>query len=151
MEFGEVSATPYCNYFLRHILLLHVFCRTMWNLVEYKLLFPVAILYCISTTRYCISYVFHEVLLTKLPIFDYSYGYSEKYSWLYQLLLSLKYFLWVITNKIESCWVLAVISYMAALVLLSNSKAFLIYSLERSYFTWHKDSIIWKMSLNHKN
>ena len=44
MKFGRVSATPYCNYSLQCILLLDVFCSTLWNLEECKILFPVAII-----------------------------------------------------------------------------------------------------------
>ena len=70
MKFGRVSATSYCNYSLLHILLLDVFCSAVWNLVEYKLIFPIAILCDILIIRYDISYVFYEVLLTKLSIVD---------------------------------------------------------------------------------
>ena len=56
----------YGNYSLLCILLLEVFCSTMWNLVEYKLLFPVAILWCILTVRHYISYDFHELLLIRI-------------------------------------------------------------------------------------
>ena len=45
MKFVRVSATPYCNYILLCILLLDVFCSTIWNLVEYNLRFPVAVLF----------------------------------------------------------------------------------------------------------
>ena len=56
------------------------------------------------TIRSYISYDFHEVLLIKLSIVEYNYGYyCKKYCWLYQLLLSLKYILWDITYKIECC------------------------------------------------
>ena len=78
MKFERVSATPYCNYSLQYILLLDVFCSTLWNLVEYKILFPVAIICCILTLRYDISYDFHEVLLIKLSIIEYNYGYCKK-------------------------------------------------------------------------
>ena len=47
--------TPYCNYSLLSILLQDFFCSTIWNLVEYKLLFPVAIICCILTIRYIIT------------------------------------------------------------------------------------------------
>ena len=63
MKFGRVSATPYCNYYLLCILLLDVFCSPICNLIEYKLLFPVAILCYVLTTRSYVSYEFHEVLL----------------------------------------------------------------------------------------
>ena len=43
IKFGRVSATPHCNYSLPCILLFDVFRSTLWNLVEYKLLFPVAL------------------------------------------------------------------------------------------------------------
>ena len=95
IKLGKVSATPYCNYSLLYFLLLDIFCSTIWDFVEYRLLFPVAILCCI--------YVLHEVLLTKLYIAEYNYDYCEKYCWLYQLFLSVKYFLWDSTNKIEYC------------------------------------------------
>ena len=104
-----VSATPYCNYSLLCILLLDVFCSTFWNLVEYKILFPVAIICCILTIRYCIGYDFHEMLLIKLTIVEYNYGYCKKCYWLCQLLYSLKYFLSDVTYKIECCWVLSVL------------------------------------------
>ena len=62
-EFERVSAaTPYWNYSLLYILLLDIFCITIWNLVVYKLLFPAVTIYCILTIRYYISYVFHVVL-----------------------------------------------------------------------------------------
>ena len=110
MKFRRVSATSYCNYFLLYILLLNASCSTTWDLVEYKLpfSFPVTILCCILTIRYYISYVFHEVLLTKLSIVEYNYGYCKTYCLLYQLLLRPKYFLQDILNKIECSWVLAV-------------------------------------------
>ena len=38
--------------------------------MEYKLIFPIAILCDILIIRYDISYVFYEVLLTKLSIVD---------------------------------------------------------------------------------
>ena len=79
MKLGRVSATPYYNYSLLYIFLLDVFCSTVCDLVEYKLLFPVAILCCIISTCYYFSYVFYEVLLTKLSIAEYSYGYCKKY------------------------------------------------------------------------
>ena len=79
MKFGRVSATPYCNYSVLYILLLDVFFSIMWDLAEYKLFFPVAILCCILAIRYHINYVFHEVLLTKLSIVDYNYGCCKKY------------------------------------------------------------------------
>ena len=78
MKFGRVSATPPCNYSLLCILLLNVFCSTLWNLAEYKLLIPVALICCILTIRYYISYIFHEVLLIKLSIVEYNYGYCKK-------------------------------------------------------------------------
>ena len=81
------------HYSLLRIKLVDVFCSSLWNLVEYKILFPVAIICCILTIRYYISYDFHEVLLIKLSIVEYNYGYCKKRCWLYQLLLSLKYFL----------------------------------------------------------
>ena len=48
-------------------------------------------------------------LLIKLPIHEYNYVYCKKYRLLYQLLLSLKYFLWDITYKNKCWWVLAVL------------------------------------------
>ena len=108
MKFGRVSATPYCNYSLLCVLSLDVYFSTTWNLVDYKLLFLVTILCCILTIRYYISCNIYEVLLMKLSIVECNYGYCKKIGWLYQLLLSLKYFLWDITYKIECCWVLAV-------------------------------------------
>ena len=95
IKLGKVSATPYCNYSLLYFLLLEIFCSTIWDFVVYRLLFPVANLCCI--------YVLHGVLLTKLYIVEYNYGYCEKYCWLYQLFLSLKYFLRDSTNNIECC------------------------------------------------
>lgn len=65
MEFGKVSVTPYCNY---SFLLPDVSCNTIRDLVEYELLFSVAIFCCILTISYYISYVFHEALLAKLSI-----------------------------------------------------------------------------------
>ena len=103
IKLGKVSATPYCNYSLLYFLLLDIFCSTIRDFVEYRLLFPVAILFCILTICYYTSYVLHEVLLTRLFIVEYNYGCCEKYCWLYQLSLSLKYFLWDSTNKIECC------------------------------------------------
>ena len=78
MKFGRVSAIPYCNYRLLCILLLDIFCSTLWNLVEYKTPFPVAIISCILTVRYYISYDFHEILLIKLTFVEYNYGYCKK-------------------------------------------------------------------------
>ena len=78
MKFGRVSATPHCNYSLLCILLLDVFCSTLWNLVGYKILFPVTLICCILTIRYYISYVFHEVLLIKLSIDEYNCGHCKK-------------------------------------------------------------------------
>ena len=68
IKFIRVSA--YCNYPLVYILLLDVFCRTIWVVVEYMLHLPVAILCCLLTIHYYISYVFHEALLTKLSIIE---------------------------------------------------------------------------------
>ena len=109
MKLGRVSATPYCNYSLLYILLLDLFCSITRDFVECRLIFPVAILCCVLIIRYYISSVFYEALLTKLSIGEYNNVYCKKYCWLYQLLLSLKYFLWDITNKIECYWVLAVL------------------------------------------
>ena len=82
IECGRVSASPYCTFSLLYILLLDVFCSTIWNLKEYKLLGPVAILYCILTIRCYASYVFHEVVSKKLFNFEYSYSYCKMYSWI---------------------------------------------------------------------
>ena len=60
MKFGIGSATPYCNYSLLCILLLDVLYSTLWNLVGYKIRFPVAIICCILTIRCYISYDFHD-------------------------------------------------------------------------------------------
>ena len=46
-EIWKSIGYPYYYYSLLCILLLHVFCSTIWNLVEHKLLFPVLILHCI--------------------------------------------------------------------------------------------------------
>ena len=78
MQFGTVSATPYCNFSLQCILLLDIFCSTLWNLAEYKILFLVAIICSILTIRYYINYDFHKVLLIKLSILEYNYGYCKK-------------------------------------------------------------------------
>ena len=94
LSFITYITSTYCNYFFLYILLSHVPCSKIWNLVDYKVLIPVAILFCILTTCYYINYVFHEVLLTNLPVLQYSYGYCKMYSWLYQLLLCPKDFLW---------------------------------------------------------
>ena len=58
MKLGRVSATPYCNSSLLYILLLDLFCSTIWDLVEYKLMFPVTVVCCILTIYYFIIYVF---------------------------------------------------------------------------------------------
>ena len=105
--FGTVSAAPYYNYSLLCILLLDKFYSTIWNLVEHAL--PCSYFLPHITIRYYISYNFHEVLLIKLYIVEYNYGYCKKYCWLYQLLLSLKYFLWDINNQTKCCCVLAVL------------------------------------------
>ena len=75
MEFEIVSATPYRNYSLMNILL--SYCNTILNLAEYKPFFPGAVPCCILTIRYYISYVFYQVLLTKVFIFEYSYGHCK--------------------------------------------------------------------------
>ena len=75
LEFESISATPLCNYSLLYVLPLHVNCIIIKKLVEYKLLFPVAILYYLLTICYYISYVFHEVLLTKRPTFEHGFNY----------------------------------------------------------------------------
>ena len=100
MKFGRVSATLSCNYSLLCILLLDVFCSTIWSFVEYKLLFPVAILCCILTICYYISYDFHEAHPIKLSIVEYDNGYCKKYCEKYYYLKS---FLRGITYKIECC------------------------------------------------
>ena len=71
MKFGRLSGTSCCYYSLLHISLLKVLCSTIWNLVEYKLFFLVAILCCLLTICHYISYAFHKVLLTKLSIVEY--------------------------------------------------------------------------------
>ena len=78
IKFGWVSATPYCNYSLLCILLSEVFSSTIWTLVEYKLVFPVASLCFILTILYYINYDVHEVLLKKLSVVEYNYGYCKK-------------------------------------------------------------------------
>ena len=78
MKFGRVSATSCCNYSLLCILSLIVFCSTLWNLIEYKILFPVAIICYILTIRYSIGYDFHEVLLIKLSAVEYNYSYCKE-------------------------------------------------------------------------
>ena len=65
-SFPSTSATPCCNYSLLCVLLLDVLCSTLWNLVEYKILFPVAIICCILIICYYVSYDSHEVLLINL-------------------------------------------------------------------------------------
>ena len=132
MKFRRVSATPYWNYSLLYFLLLKVFCSTIWNLVEYKLIFLVAILCCRLTIHQYISYVFHGVLLTKLSIVEYNYVYCKRYYWLYQLLLSLKYFMWDITFKIECYWVFAILYVRARFsvrVFSNRISQLLVYSL----------------------
>ena len=111
MKFRRVLAAPYSNYSLLCILLLDIFCSTIRNLVEHIILFPVVILCCILSIRYCISYDFNEVLYIKLPIVEYNYVYCKKCWWLYQLLHSFKYFLWDIIHNIECCWALTVLYY----------------------------------------
>ena len=78
MKFGRVSATLHCNYSLLCVSLLNVFYSTLWNLVEYKIPFPVAIICCILTIRYSNGHDFHEVLLMKLSVGQYSYSYCKK-------------------------------------------------------------------------
>ena len=93
---------------------------TLWNLAEYKILFPVAFICCILTIRYYISYDFHKVLLIKLFIVECNYGYCKKCCWLYQLLLSPNYFLHINTYKIECCWALAVLTPRFSVKVFSN-------------------------------
>ena len=78
MKFGRVSATPYCDYSLLCILLLDIVFSTLWNLVEHKILFPVAIICCVLTIRYYISYDFHDILLIKLFVVEYNYAHCKK-------------------------------------------------------------------------
>ena len=111
MKFRRALATLYSNYSLLCILLLDVFCSTIWNLIEHIIPFPVVILCFILSIRYYINYDFYEVLFIKLPIFEYNYVYCKKCCWLYQLLHSLKYFLWDIVHNIECCWALAILDY----------------------------------------
>ena len=90
MKFIRVSATPYSNYSLLCILLLKVFCSTIWNLVLGILyymelrtwtiwyyifgtlyyIFPIVILCCILGIGYYISYDIYEVLFIKLSIVE---------------------------------------------------------------------------------
>ena len=77
-----------------------VFCSTLWNLVKYKILFPVAINCCKLTIRYYIGYGFNEILLIKLTIVEYNYGCCKKCCWLYQLLISLLIFCKVLLTKL---------------------------------------------------
>ena len=111
MKFRRVLAAPYSNYSLLCILLLDVFCSTIWNLVEHTILFPVVILCWILSICYYISYDVYEVLFIKLPIVEYNFVFCKKCYWLYQLLHSLKYFLADIVHNIECCWVLAILYY----------------------------------------
>ena len=69
MKSRSVSATNYTNYFLQCILLLGVvFCSAIWSLVEYKLLFPVVFLCCISSICYYIGYDFYGVFFIRLSL-----------------------------------------------------------------------------------
>ena len=72
MKFRRVLAAPYSNYSLLCILLLDVFCSTIWNLVEHTLLFPVVNLCCILSIRYYISYDFYEIPFIKLLVVEYN-------------------------------------------------------------------------------
>ena len=76
-SFPSTSATPCCNYSLLCVLLLDVLCSTLWNLVEYKILFPVAIICCILIICYYVSYDSHQVLLINSFIVEYNYGYCK--------------------------------------------------------------------------
>ena len=78
MNFRRVSATSYSNYSLLCTLLLEVFSSTIWNLLEYKLLFPVVSFCCMLSICYYISYGFYGVLFIKLSIVKYSYVYCKK-------------------------------------------------------------------------
>ena len=80
MKFRRVSATPYSNYSLLCILLLDKFFSTIWNLVEYELLFPAVFLCCTLNILYYISYDLYEVLFIKLCIVEYNYVYCKKYN-----------------------------------------------------------------------
>ena len=79
IKFGRISATPFFYYSLLYVLLLNVFFSTIWHLVEDKRLFLRAIHCCLLTIHSYISYVFDEVLLTKLTIAEYKYGYCKKH------------------------------------------------------------------------
>ena len=61
MQLGRVKGNPYCNCFLLYILLLDVFCSTIRNLVEYKLLFRVAILQFIFVTISAMTFKRHSL------------------------------------------------------------------------------------------
>ena len=78
MNFRRVSATPYSNYSLLYTLLLEVFSSTIWNSLEYKLLFPVVSFCCMLSICYYISYGFYGVLFIKLSIVEYWYVYCKK-------------------------------------------------------------------------
>ena len=78
MNFRRVSATPYSNYSLLCTLLLKVFSSTIWNLLEYKLLFPVVSFCCMLSICYYISYGFYGVHFTKLSIVENCYVYCKK-------------------------------------------------------------------------
>ena len=111
MKFRRVLATHYSNYSLLCILLSNAFWSTIWKLVEYKLLFPVGIFWCMLISPYYISCDYDEVILIKLSLVEYNYGCSKKYYWLYLLLRSMKYFLWDITYKIKCWWILTVLTF----------------------------------------
>ena len=70
-------------------------------MVEYRLLFPVAIRCCILTIRYYISHDFHEVLLIKFSTVERNYGYYKKDCRLYEVLLSLKYVCEILPTKLN--------------------------------------------------
>ena len=75
------------NYSLLSISSLHVFCSTIWNFVEHKLLFPVAIICCILlfitiSAMFFMTYSLENFLLLSITMVR-----------LYQRLISLKYYL----------------------------------------------------------
>ena len=105
----RVSDTPYYNYSLLCNVLLDVFCSTIWNLVEHKLLFPVAILCCMLLFVTISAMTFMRYSLNSCILFSIIMATVKYIYWLYHLLLRLKYFLWDIINKIQCCWVLAVL------------------------------------------
>ena len=100
-KFGRLPATPYSNDSFLCILLLGIFCSTTWNLVEYKLLFPVVIICCILSISYYNSYDFYEVLFIKLSIVEYNYVYCKKYCWLFSYYLAWNIFCGILLTKLN--------------------------------------------------